>query len=160
MNQQQLREILSYDPDSGLFRWLVTRKGASKSKAAGSKMTHGYIAIRIDGKDYTAHRLAWLYVYGVEPSGYIDHINGDRSDNRIVNLRDVSQVVNMQNVYAAKSNSKTGLRGVSWHAQRKKYTARIKSGARYLSLGLHDTPEAAHAAYMEAKRRLHEGCTK
>lgn len=160
MNQQQLKDCLSYDPEAGLFRWVVKRKGTLRSKFAGSKMANGYIAICIDGRDYTAHRLAWIYVHGVEPSGCIDHINGDKSDNRIANLRDVSQVINMQNVYAAKSNSKTGLRGVSWHAQRKKYTARIKSGARYLSLGLHDTPEAAHAAYMEAKRRLHEGCTK
>lgn len=142
------------------FHWIVKRKGVKKGGIAGSKMSHGYIAIRIDGQDYTAHRLVWLYVHGSEPSGYIDHINGDRADNRLANLRDVSQMVNMQNVYAAKSNSKTGLRGVSWHAQRGKYTARIKAGGRYLSLGLHDTPEGAHAAYLEAKRRLHEGCTR
>ena len=160
MNQQQLSECLRYDADTGLFHWIVKRKGVKKGGIAGSKMSHGYIAICIDGRDYTAHRLAWLYVHGSEPSGCIDHINGDRADNRLANLRDVSQMVNMQNVYAAKSNSKTGLRGVSWHAQRGKYTARIKAGGRYLSLGLHDTPEGAHAAYLEAKRRLHEGCTR
>ena len=160
MDQSRLKQLLSYDAKTGEFRRIAKVKGVVVGSVAGCLMKHGYVSIGIDGEEYTAHRLAWLYVHGVWPSGYIDHINGRRCDNRIANLRDVSQSVNMQNVYAAKSNSKTGLRGVSWHAQRKKYTARIKVGGRYLSLGLHQTPEAAHTAYMDAKRRLHEGCTK
>lgn len=160
MDQSRLKKLLSYDPETGEFVRIAKVKGVVLGSVAGSLMKHGYVSIGIDGKEYTAHRLAWLYMYGYWPGGYIDHINGCRSDNRIANLRDVSQAVNMQNVYEAKSNSKTGFRGVSWHAQRKKFTARIKANGRYLSLGLHTTPEAAHAAYMEAKRRLHEGCTK
>lgn len=160
MDQSRLKQLLSYDAKTGEFRRIAKIKGVVVGSVAGRLMKHGYVSIGIDGGEYTAHRLAWLYVHGVWPSGYIDHINGQRCDNRIANLRDVSQSVNMQNVYAAKSNSKTGLRGVSWHAQRKKYTARIKVEGRYLSLGLHQTPEAAHTAYMDAKRRLHEGCTK
>ena len=96
MNQQRLKECLRYDADTGLFHWIVKRKGVKKGGLAGSKMSHGYIAICIDGRDYTAHRLAWLYVHGSEPSGYIYHINGDRADNRLANLRGVSQMVNMQ----------------------------------------------------------------
>ena len=160
MNQAKLKQLASYDENTGKFTWIARRKGVRVGDVAGSMMSHGYVAIGIYGVDYTAHRLAWLYVHGCWPSGYIDHINGIRSDNRIENLRDVSQSVNMQNVYAAKSNSKTGYRGVSWHAQREKYTARIKVGGKYLSLGLHETPDGAHAAYMDAKRKLHEGCTK
>ena len=160
LSAERLRELLSYNKESGHFTRIARRKGAVLGEIAGSKMSHGYISICIDGVDYTAHRMAWFWIHGAWPDGYIDHINGDRSDNRISNLRDVSQSVNMQNVYEAKSNSKTGLRGVSWHAQRRKYTARIKVGGKYLSLGLHATPEAAHDAYMDAKRRMHEGCSR
>lgn len=154
----RLREILNYDQATGAFTWAIRRKGGRGiGKEAGGRMSHGYISICINGQEYTGHRLAWLYMHGEWPLDYIDHINGNRSDNRIENLRDVSQSVNMQNVYAPKSNNKSGYRGVSWHAQRGKYTARIKVEGRYLSLGLHTTPEAANAAYLEAKRRLHDG---
>ena len=161
LNAARLRAILNYDQTTGIFTWAVRRKGGrGLGMEAGARMSHGYISIGIDGNEYTAHRLAWLYIHGEWPLAYIDHINGNRSDNRIENLRDVSQTVNMQNVYAPKSNNKSGYRGVSWHAQRGKYTARIKVEGRYLSLGLHETPEAAHAAYVEAKRNFHEGCTQ
>jgi len=161
MNADELRATLNYDHLTGLFTWAVRRKGGRGiGKKAGFIMSHGYVGICIGGRDYTAHRLAWLHVHGVWPTANIDHINGNRSDNRIANLRDVNQSVNMQNVYAPKSNNKSGYRGVSWHKQRNKFTARIKVDGKYRSLGLHDSAEAAAAAYMKSKRALHEGCTQ
>ncbi len=151
----ELRRILSYDSDTGVFTWKVRRKGTKKSRVAGAKMSHGYVAIGIDGVDYTAHRLAWFYTNGHWPSGVIDHINGDKSDNRIGNLRDTNQVINMINVHSARSDSSTGVRGVSWHKQRNKYTARLQVGKKYLSLGLHDTIDQAKKAYDEAKLKYH-----
>lgn len=159
LSAEELKLLLGYDEHTGVFTWLAPRKGVRR-KRAGSVMSHGYVAIRINGVDYTAHRLAWLYVHGRWPNGCIDHVNGNRADNRIGNLRDVSQSVNMHNVYAPKSNNKSGYRGVSWHAQRGKYTARIKAGGVYRSLGLFATPEDASAAYQAAKRELHEGCSR
>lgn len=158
MNQQELMRALSYDKDTGVFRWIEKRKGISVGSVAGCLMRHGYISICINRVDYTAHRLAWLYVYGEWPKNYIDHINGKRNDNRIENLRDVSQVVNMQNVYAPRSDNKCGVRGVSFHKPSRKYTARITVGKKYVSLGLFNTVEEAGNAYMDAKRRFHEGC--
>lgn len=161
MNAEELRNILNYNPLTGVFTWSIRRKGGRGiGKEAGARMSHGYRSIGIDGRDYTAHRLAWLYVHGEWPAAYIDHINGDRADNRISNLRDVSQSVNMQNVYAPKSNNKSGFRGVSWHKQRSKFAARIKVDGKYRSLGLFESPEKAAAAYIAAKRELHEGCTQ
>lgn len=161
LDAARLRAILHYDQSTGIFTWAIRRKGGrGLGMEAGGRMSHGYRSIGIDGREYTAHRLAWLYTHGEWPLAYIDHINGNRSDNRIANLRDVSQVVNMQNVYEPKSNNKSGYRGVSWHAQRGKYTARIKVDGKYKHLGLFDTPEKAAAAYMESKREFHEGCVR
>lgn len=151
LKHETLLQTLGYDPASGHFCWLVKRKGRKLDGPAGSLMSHGYIAICIDRRDYTGHRLAWFYVHGSWPRGVIDHINGDRADNRIANLRDVTQVENMLNVHEARRDSATGLRGVSLHKRSGKYTARLKIGQSYKSLGLHATPELAQTAYLAAK---------
>jgi hypothetical protein len=161
LTQSRLHEVLDYDPATGVFRWKVRTSIRNKVGAVAgiSVNDSGYAIITIDYCKFRAHRLAWLYMHGVWPSYEVDHINGHRSDNRILNLRDVQQELNQQNRRSANSNSRTGVLGVSWHKQRGKYTARIKVGSRYRSLGLHETVEAASAAYLAAKRVLHEGCT-
>jgi len=117
----------------------------------------------IDGKIYLAHRLAWLYVHGVMPKKNIDHINGVKTDNRIENLRDVAQSVNLQNLQRARKNRKSSrLLGVS-HSNRgtclaRPYRARIVVDGRELSLGTFATEQEAHQAYLAAKRIHHEGC--
>ena len=88
ITQEELKELLDYNPETGLFTWNVYNN--IKNKTTAGTFNDGYIQIKIKQKIYQAHRLAWLYVYGEWPKGQIDHINGIRDDNRIENLRDVT----------------------------------------------------------------------
>ena len=101
-----------------------------------------------------AHRLAWFYVYGAWPNGDLDHINGDKLDNRIANLREATRKQNMQNVRQHKHNT-SGVKGVAWHSQRNKWRAYIFVDYRQIHLGLFDTKEAAAAARMNAEEIYH-----
>jgi hypothetical protein len=160
LTAQRLREILSYDPDTGLFTRRKWCGGTSRAgSVAGGVTTGGYIQVGVDGTIYKAHRLAWLYVYGEWPKNDIDHINGVPADNRISNLRDVPRKVNNQN--RRKSLRGDGaLIGTSWRADARKWTAHIKHpNGKNIYLGLFVSEELAHQAYIAAKRRLHEGCT-
>ncbi|WP_230878255.1 HNH endonuclease signature motif containing protein [Burkholderia sp. 9779_493] len=116
--------------------------------------------ITIDGIRMYAHRLAWFYVYGEWPSGDIDHIDGVRTNNAINNLRDVPRGVNMQNQRRARSNNRTsGLLGVTWHARRYRWCAQIQVDGKRKGIGYFDDAETAHQAYLDAKRKLHAGCS-
>lgn len=160
LTAERLRELLHYEPETGIFLWKkVTGRKAVIGMEPGWIDKDGYRLVSLDGARYRAHRLAWLYVHGVMPCFDIDHINGQRADNRIANLRDVSRVVNMQNLKKARSDSSSGYLGVERHKASGLWLARIKVGGIRKSLGYHKTPEAAHAAYLDAKRKLHEGCT-
>jgi hypothetical protein len=117
----------------------------------------GYISIEIDGRSYLAHRVAWLHAKGSWPNGVVDHINGDCADNRLTNLRDVSRFVNMQNRRRASSNSKSGLLGACPSGG--KFRSTITVAGKTVNLGDYDTAEAAHLAYISAKRDMHQGCT-
>jgi hypothetical protein len=155
----RLRELLSYDSDAGLFTRLVSGRGRGSvaGNIAGCKNTHGYIRIGIAGRIYMAHRLAWFYTHGVWPAGDIDHINGEKSDNRLSNLRDVSTSVNMQNQRAAQPRNASGFLGVTRHGSRFEASIKINGVNRYL--GSYGSPQEAHAAYLQEKRRIHPGCT-
>lgn len=122
----------------------------------GNKQANGYVYIKIDGKSYMAHRLAWLDVNGEWPEVFVDHINGDRSDNRLINLRAATRELNAQNQRVAQKHNKLGILGVSPYGE--KYYACIRVNGKTKYLGLHETPEVAHQAYLEAKRKYHEGC--
>jgi HNH endonuclease/AP2 domain len=162
LTAERLRELLHYEPSTGVFTRRVKtggRYGADVGSVAGTLNDSGYLLISVQSKQYRAHRLAVLYITGGWPAQEVDHRNGDRLDNRWSNLREVSTQVNSQNRRRAQSNSKTGLLGASWCARDKRFTARIKVGDKYQSLGRFDTAEKAHAAYVNAKRRLHSGCT-
>lgn len=162
LSAERLRELLHYDPETGVFVWLVGRSGVKKSRnsVAGGSDGQGYQRIKIDGVYYGAHRLAWLYVTGKFPNGVIDHIDGCRTDNRFANLRSVSRRINRENQRSASSSSKTGLLGVcAPNKSSKRYGAMIGTKGRRIMIGRFDTPELAHEAYVEKKRLLHEGCT-
>ncbi len=158
LTQERLRELLIYDATSGCFFWLASRRERVKvGDVAGSVTSHGYLRIRVAGRQYPAHRLAWLYVYGEWPKHHIDHIDGNRKNNAIDNLRDVSYSGNSQNKKVAHANNKCGLLGVC--ARGSRWLARITISGKLTQLGAYDTPELAHAAYLRAKRLHHETCT-
>lgn len=159
LTQAELKEHLHYDPDTGIF---IRLKSLNEMKVkigdvAGGLNAKGYCLIRVDGIQYKAHRLAWLYVYGKHPDNHIDHIDGDRENNKIINLRDVTSHGNGQNRRSCNSNSTSGYLGVSKNG--KGFTATIKVDYKRTGLGTYATPEEAHEAYLEAKRRLHSTCT-
>lgn len=153
---ERLKELLDYDPMTGLFKWKVRRKGVEAGDVAGAVNHEGYISIGIDNSVYKAHRLAWLYMFGRMPNGMMDHRNGDRADNRIENLREATPGQNSQNKHVASAKNKSsGLMGVSWSNDRNKFYARICVNGKVRALGRFDTAEEAHQAYLAAKRELH-----
>lgn len=155
LTQERLKELLHYDPETGIFTNLTQRGKVKKGAVAGSKYSTGYICIEIYYKRYQAHRLAWLYVYGEFPANQIDHINEIKDDNRIVNLRSATNLENQHNVSSLQSNNTSGFRGVFWRKNRKKWKAIIYLNGRPKHLGHFDTAEEASEAYVTAKRELH-----
>ena len=160
LTAERLRELLSYEPETGEFRWRVGRGGTAVAGGrAGCKQTIGYRRIGVAGRMYWEHRLAWLYVNGTWPSDQIDHVNGVKGDNRIANLREATRSENQGNLRQARSDSKTGLLGVHWNKPNKKFMAQIMFSGKQKYLGLFSTAEQAHQAYLVAKRELHSHCT-
>lgn len=153
LTHENLRNTLNYDKETGLFRWIVKRKGIEKSGIAGRITDQGYRVICIDYKQYRAHRLAWLYIYGEWPPHEIDHINGIRSDNRIENLRSATHKQNRRNSLMYASN-KTGFKGVYFYKQKKKWVAQIKMDGTTKYLGIFSKPEDAYEAYCNAGKLL------
>jgi hypothetical protein len=160
LTQIELKKLLNYDEKTGIFTRLIARNQFKIGEIAGGlDVSTGYIRLRIAGKSYRAHRLAWLYTHGSWPIKYIDHINGDKTDNSILNLRDVTPSGNRQNQrVASKTNKTTGLIGISVYSIGR-YRAQISVYGKNKHLGLFDTPEEAHQAYLNAKRVLHATCT-
>jgi HNH endonuclease/AP2 domain len=152
-------ELIAYEPETGEFLWRQTKGRCRENGIAGTVNKLGYRTIKISKRTVLAHRLAWFMSYGKWPAGDVDHINGDPSDNRIANLRDVTRSVNMQNKRAAHSNSKSGLLGASWNKKSGRWMAQIQTSGKFKYLGHFPTAEAAHEAYLIAKRQLHTGCT-
>lgn len=162
LTQQRLREVLSYDPETGAFVWLVQPNGRVQvGQAAGNLNPYGYVQIKIDRVLYRAHRLAWLYMNGEWPrQEQIDHINGVRNDNRWKNLREVSRSFNLQNRRTPnRRNASAKMLGVSQRCAGGGFQARIRYNGKEQRLGTFDTAELAHQAYLKAKRTLHPGCT-
>jgi len=159
LTQEQIKEFLSYDPLTGIFKWAVNRRRIKHGTIAGSVNSRGYVRISLFDKSYFAHRLAWLYMTG-EWASMIDHKNGNKSDNKWSNLRLANPAINAQNVRAATSRSRIGVLGVSPPARGKtRFKAAIQISGKSVHLGYHDTADKAHAAYVAAKRQLHEGAT-
>lgn len=154
LTAERLRELLSYDPATGEFLRLATPRNASKAGDVAGCVVDGYRRISVDGRQYQGHRLAWLHAHGRWPADQIDHVNGIRDDNRLCNLREATNAENLQNL-TARSNSRSGLLGVSWHARAGKWMGQITHNRKLHYLGLFATAEEAHVAYLEAKAKLH-----
>ena len=154
LTADRLRAVLDYNPETGVFTWKQRiSKKIRVGTIAGNMMRNGYIQLMIDGRNYMAHRLAWLYVYGNWPTNVIDHIDGKPFNNAISNLRDVTQGQNMENQKRARTNNKCGLLGVC--RGKKGWRATIQSRGKWIHIGTFETPEQAHAAYLSMKARLH-----
>lgn len=145
---ENLRETFDYDPKTGKFSWKAE---------PGSITANGYRYIKVNGKLQLAHRLAWLYYYGEEPVGLVDHINGDRADNRIENLRIATYSQNSANAKLHTRNT-SGLKGVCKIVRKGVWTGRwqasITHNNKQIGLGSFKTKELAHVAYMKAAERL------
>jgi hypothetical protein len=157
LTQKRLKEVLKYYPGSGIFTWRTTGSGR-KRKIAGCKDSYGYIIIRIDGKNYKAHRLAWLYVHGYFPENQIDHIDKNPSNNKINNLREVSNQCNLRNTGNPITNT-SGVKGVSWHKSNNKWGAYIKISEKTKYLGCYKNfGDAVMARYQAEKKLDWSGC--
>jgi hypothetical protein len=156
VSADRARALLTYESDTGNFRWRTNRKGGARAGSiAGSKMPNGYWKIGIDGREYLAHRIAWLMVHDRWPTDEIDHVNGNPTDNRLSNLREASRVENSQNFKPRRTNS-SGHTGVSYSRAMGRWHAQIMIKRRNVHLGYFDTKEAAANAYRSAKTHVHQ----
>lgn len=171
LTAEKARELFSYNPESGELQWKTDVRSGRNGNAysaraghlAGRVMRDGYRRVLVARQSYAVHRIIWLIVVGDWPQHTIDHIDGKRDNNRWSNLRDITQTANIQNQRRAQSdNRSTGLLGVNLEkaaGKVRKYRARITVGGCSRTIGMFATPEEAHAAYLDAKRRFHPGCT-
>ena len=154
---EQLKQRVNYNPDTGEFSWLVAKGGNRIGDQAGSVNDQGYLCIRILRKIYRAQRLAWLYFYGKYPIGVVDHIDGNRLNNKISNLREVTKSVNQKNLGRNKRN-KSGITGVMWHKVLRKWHVQIQSEGKRIHIGYYENLEDAICSRKEAnlKYGFHE----
>jgi HNH endonuclease len=152
----RLREVLHYDPDSGLFTWLIQARATRPPGSNAGSRYDRYVKIGIDQERHSAHRLAWLYMTGKWPTHEIDHINRDGFDNRWANLRDVPKSVNARNIV---KHNNSGFRGVKKN-RGKTWRSIISVEGRPVGLGNFLTPEDAQAAFLEANSILDGGSAK
>ena len=171
ITQAKLKRLLHYDPETGDFTWLertpdmfedgkrnketICKTWNSKyaGTVAGSVDGKGYIQIMINHIYYMAHRLAWLYENGEIPDYQLDHINNDKQDNRIFNLRKASGSQNCANKALTKSNT-SGYKGVYYEKVMNKYRASIRINGKKIRLGFFDDPAEAHETYKKAAEEL------
>lgn len=161
VTQSRLKHLCDYDPATGLLFWKRREENEiwvaswnlmHAGKPVGHLSKHGYLSTSVDNHKYQVHRLVWLFIRGQHPSDFIDHINGDRKDNRIQNLRIAPMLVNGKN-QALRSNNKSGVMGVSWSSRRKQWSAQIMVAGKTIHLGFHSTLDGARAAREAANRK-------
>lgn len=155
ISQEELHKILEYEPLTGHFRWKVAKGYKIKvGSIAGSPTGRGYIRIVIDNKKYMSHRLAWLYTFGEWPPKFIDHVNGDKSDNSLTNLRVATRSENGYNTTTPKNNT-SGIKGVHWHVGEEKWRGRMNVDGIEVQVGKWDNLEEAALAMEKARKDLH-----
>ncbi len=151
-SQEYVKACVNYDPDTGVFTARLPARNREEGDTLGSIGNHGYLNVTIAGKSYLAHRLAWFYVNGQWPA-VVDHIDRDRHNNRIANLRQCTLLENAWNVTPLKG-TKSGVVGVNWFASRNKWVAKISGGGKYRTLGYFDSIEAAAQARADAVQAM------
>lgn len=149
-----LHNHFDYDPEIGTLRSKSDRRTGGIGAILGCQDGHGYLVTSLFRKPLKVHRLVWALAHGSWPKGLIDHINGNKSDNRLSNLRCVNHAQNKQNL-SKPANNTSGYLGVSFHKKSGRWAANIKVDGRSHYLGLHDTPQRASDAYQRAKSSLH-----
>lgn len=157
ITEARLKSLISYDPTTGVALWIKSNSNrAGVGSIAGTVSPAGYRKVFIDGKRYQLSRLAWLYIYGKWPDGVVDHIDGNPLNNAISNLRDVTRSENQHNQKKAQKHNKLGVLGVHV-GPRGIFYADITVNGKVVHLGGYKTAEAAHSAYISAKRKFHTG---
>ncbi len=150
----RLREILDYDPATGVFRWKETMNSQAMAGQVAGCMSHPspFVQFNIGDKNYHGHRLAWFYVHGVWPEHDIRHVNDNGRDNRIANLKEAT---NQQIIlsFPLRRNNTSGYKGVSFHKKTRRWRASLHTKEKWIHLGLFDTKEEAYEAYCEAGRQ-------
>jgi hypothetical protein len=154
LTHERANELLSYNPETGVLTWKVSRSWMKAGETAGSTREGDYVRVCIDGRNYYGHQIAWLLFYGVWPSRQIDHRDRVRNHNGIKNLREAT---NGQNSHYAnrKVSASSGYRGVYFKKAQKKWCAKIMSEGKTIHLGYFDDPAVAAKAYKAAAIRYH-----
>lgn len=146
ITQAYLKQVYSYNPETGLFIWKKARRSCDVGKIAGTKTGNGYIYLSIDSVRYLAHRMAWLYMTGSLPEDQIDHRNRDRSDNMFNNLRSCSKSQNLGNSPKPKNNT-SGYKGVSWDRAVEKWRVSVCFQKKHHYIGRYTDKKIAAKAY-------------
>lgn len=152
ITEARLKELVTYDPETGLYHWRVSRAKTKAGALAGSYRPGKYVQLQLDGKNYSGHRLAFLYMTGSIPSA-VDHINRDRADTRWANLRGASTAENARN-QGKRPSKYSSLKGVTFNKSLGYWVAQIGcNGNKHL--GYFKSEQAAHEAYVAASKKLH-----
>lgn len=154
VTQKRLKEVLRYCPVTGKFSWKTQSSRRVNVGDEAGVSSNGYVRIRIDGKLYAAHRLAWLYILGVWPSHEIDHENRIKSDNRWINLRNATRGQNGSNRSTFKS-SRSGIKNVTWVSRDKRWRVAVRKDGVLHEGGFYDRIEDAEIAANQLRERLH-----
>lgn len=155
LTAKQLRAELYFDYATGIF---YTNR-SELTVSVGHLTKEGYVSVRAGGMSFQAHRLAWLYDKGRWPEGQIDHIDRNRANNRVENLREGDQTFNMGNQGRAHKGSKSGLLGAYFNVAKNNWYAQIRVNKVLHHLGTFSSAEEAHSAYLVEKRKVHKSCT-
>ena len=158
MEDAKIKDWIDCDVSAGMFRWRKTSGKGIAGAVGGAQGLNGYIYLGVRGRRFLAHRLVWWFAHGAWPESAVDHINGNKTDNRLENLRVVSSAGNAQNQRRATSANKLGVLGVN-KTRGGRYVAHICCEGKRSNLGVFETAELAHAAYLNAKRKTHATCT-
>lgn len=154
LTAERLRELLSYDPATGIFRWAVSRGPMSPGDRAGTITAKGYVVIRISRSNFMAHQLAWLIQTGAWPASTVDHRDGNPANNCFDNLRQATHAQNQQNSKVYKNNT-NGFPGTYRSKKDGLWKARIQVNGRRIPLGCFKSPQDAYVAYLAGKAEHH-----